>query len=160
MSAPVANVRSTLRIRTQTEHAERRRRLWERGHFVDATSRCRIHSGWFKMGTTAPGFVDFKCKLHVGTRVYRNSVLTNVPDLGCCECGCRVNSCIRDCSRAKDIEPAEHRKEASFEETNGDIRVRKYVCSRCALNVSFWGILWHSMSDLGARKLLITQVSP
>jgi hypothetical protein len=29
------------------------------------------------------------------------------------------------------------------------------LCSRCALNVSFWGILWHSMSDLDARNLLI-----
>ena len=36
----------------------------------------------------------------------------------------------------------------------------KLMCSRCALNVSFWGISWHSMSDLGARKLLITLASP
>ena len=112
------------------------------------------------MGTAAPGFVDFKCKLIVGTRVYRNSVLDNTPRFGLLRMRLPSKHRIRDCNRAQDIEPAEHRKEGSFEETNGDIRVRKYVCSRCALNVSFWGILWHSMSDLGARKLLITQVSP
>jgi hypothetical protein len=57
------------------------------------------------MGTTVPGFVDFKCKLHVGTRVYRNSVLANAPDLGCCEFGCRVNSRIRDAVAAKILNP-------------------------------------------------------
>lgn len=41
-----------------------------------------------------------------------------------------------------------------------DMRVPKPLCSRCALNVSFWGILWHSVSDLDARNLLIEKVSP
>jgi hypothetical protein len=43
---------------------------------------------------------------------------------------------------------------------NYDIRVSKYLCSRCALNVSYWGVLWHPVSNLGTRKLLITEVNP
>ena len=46
------------------------------------------------------------------------------------------------------------------ERSNCDIRVSKPLCSRCALNVSFWGILWRSVSNVGARKLLIAEVSP
>ena len=42
---------------------------------------------------------------------------------------------------------------------NQDMRVSKPLCSRCALNVSFWGILWHSMSNPDARNLLIGKVS-
>jgi hypothetical protein len=40
-----------------------------------------------------------------------------------------------------------------------DIQVSKTACSRRELNVSNWGILWHSVSSHGARKLLITQVN-
>jgi hypothetical protein len=43
---------------------------------------------------------------------------------------------------------------------NQDIRVSKPLCSRCALNVSFWGILWRSVSDLDARNLLTGKASP
>jgi hypothetical protein len=75
MSSPVANVRSTLRIRTQTESSLSAAFVFGGAAILwMPRSRCRIHSGWFKMGTAAPGFVDFKCKLIVGTRVYRNSV--------------------------------------------------------------------------------------
>ena len=42
---------------------------------------------------------------------------------------------------------------------NCDIRVSKPLCSRCALNVSFWGILWRSLSRFDDRKLLIGKVS-
>ena len=41
-----------------------------------------------------------------------------------------------------------------------DIQVSKYACSRRELNVSFWVISWHSMSDVGARNVMQTQVSP
>lgn len=40
------------------------------------------------------------------------------------------------------------------ESLNKDMRVSKPLCSRCALNVSFWGILWHSVSDPDARNRL------
>jgi hypothetical protein len=40
-----------------------------------------------------------------------------------------------------------------------DIQVSKTACSRRELNVSNWGILWHSVSGRGTRKLLITQVN-
>ena len=40
-----------------------------------------------------------------------------------------------------------------------DIKVSKTACTRRELNVSNWGILWHSVSDLGTRKLLTTQVN-
>ena len=60
------------------------------------------------------------------------------------------------CGRAK-----VHVGVATIEESlNQDIRVSKPLCSRCALNVSFWGILWHSVSDLGARNLLKGKASP
>jgi hypothetical protein len=45
------------------------------------------------------------------------------------------------------------------ESLNQDMRVSKPLCSRCALNVSFWGILWHSMSDPDACNLLIGKVN-
>jgi hypothetical protein len=49
----------------------------------------------------------------------------------------------------------------SIEESlNQDMRVSKPLCSRCALNVSFWGILWHSVSRFGARKVLMRKVKP
>ena len=46
------------------------------------------------------------------------------------------------------------------ESLNQDMRVSKPLCSRCALNVSFGGVLWLSVSDLDARNLLIGKVNP